>query len=92
MSDKVEVMKQAGQPGEPGGAEQGASAGARSAAMRPKRLVHEEALRLVQQVFLLQNQEPPRVVVFAGIDHGQPDLSRCLRNAGSERAPAGMPP
>jgi polysaccharide biosynthesis transport protein len=30
----------------------------------------EEALRLVQQIFLLQAQEPPRVVVFAGIDHG----------------------
>ena len=31
---------------------------------------NEEALRLVQQVFLLQTQDPPRVVVFAGIDHG----------------------
>jgi receptor protein-tyrosine kinase len=30
----------------------------------------DEALRLVQQIFLLQTQEPPRVVVFAGIDHG----------------------
>lgn len=30
----------------------------------------DEALRLVQQIFLLQAQEPPRVVVFAGIDHG----------------------
>ena len=30
----------------------------------------EEARRLVQQIFLLQTQEPPRVVVFAGIDHG----------------------
>jgi Mrp family chromosome partitioning ATPase len=30
----------------------------------------EEALRLVQQVFLPQAQEPPRVVVFAGVDHG----------------------
>ncbi len=30
----------------------------------------EEALRLVQHVFLLQTQEPPRVVVFAGVDHG----------------------
>jgi protein-tyrosine kinase len=28
------------------------------------------ALRLVQQVFLLQTQEPPRMVVFCGIDHG----------------------
>jgi len=31
---------------------------------------NDESLRLVQQVFLLQTQEPPRVVVFAGIDHG----------------------
>lgn len=30
----------------------------------------EEALRLVQQIFLVQTQEPPRVVVFASIDHG----------------------
>lgn len=30
----------------------------------------EEALRLVQQIFLRQAAEPPRVVVFAGIDHG----------------------
>ena len=30
----------------------------------------EEALRLVQQIFLLQAHEPPRVVVFAGVDHG----------------------
>ncbi len=30
----------------------------------------EEALRLVQQIFALQAQEPPHVVVFAGIDHG----------------------
>lgn len=34
------------------------------------RWANDEALRLVQQVFLLQTQEPPRVVVFAGIDHG----------------------
>jgi Mrp family chromosome partitioning ATPase len=30
----------------------------------------EEAQRLVQQVFVLQAKEPPRVVTFAGIDHG----------------------
>ena len=33
-------------------------------------LASEEALRLVQRVFLLQAQEPPHMVVFAGIDHG----------------------
>lgn len=37
------------------------------------------ALRLVQQVFLLQTQAPPRVVVFAGIDHG----NGCSRMAAS---------
>ena len=30
----------------------------------------DEALRLVQQIFVLQAQQPPHVVVFAGIDHG----------------------
>lgn len=30
----------------------------------------DEALRLVQQIFFLQTREAPRVVVFAGIDHG----------------------
>jgi receptor protein-tyrosine kinase len=34
------------------------------------RWAKEEALRLVQQIFLLQTKEPPRVVVFAAIDHG----------------------
>jgi capsular exopolysaccharide synthesis family protein len=32
--------------------------------------VKDEALRLVQRVFLLQTQKPPQVVVLAGIDHG----------------------
>jgi Mrp family chromosome partitioning ATPase len=36
----------------------------------PSRWANDEALRLVQQVFLLQTQDPPRMVVFAGIDHG----------------------
>ncbi|MGO9338923.1 MAG: CpsD/CapB family tyrosine-protein kinase [Terracidiphilus sp.] len=34
------------------------------------RWANDEALRLVQQVFLLQSKEPPQVVAFAGIDHG----------------------
>ena len=34
------------------------------------RWAQEEALRLVQQVFLPQAQEPPRLTVFAGVDHG----------------------
>lgn len=36
----------------------------------PRQIVNDEALRLVQQVFLAQAEETPRVVVFAGIDHG----------------------
>jgi capsular exopolysaccharide synthesis family protein len=36
----------------------------------PRRWANDEALRLVQQIFLLQDKEPPRIVVFAGIDHG----------------------
>lgn len=37
----------------------------------------DEALRIVQQIFLLQAQEPPKVVVFAGIDHGNGCSSIC---------------
>jgi capsular exopolysaccharide synthesis family protein len=33
-------------------------------------IAREEALRLVQRVFLLQTQDPPHVVVFAAIDKG----------------------
>jgi Mrp family chromosome partitioning ATPase len=41
----------------------------------------EEVLRLVQRVFLLQAQEPPHVVVFAGIDHGSGCSRICMRAA-----------
>jgi capsular exopolysaccharide synthesis family protein len=34
------------------------------------RLAQEESLKLVQRVFLRQAEESPRMVVFAGIDHG----------------------
>jgi receptor protein-tyrosine kinase len=37
---------------------------------RQTRWANDEALRLVQQLFLLQSQQSPRIVVFAGIDHG----------------------
>ena len=54
----------------------------------------DEALRLVQQIFLLQTQEPPRVVVFAGIDHGN-GCSRicesCGRNVSNELTKASLP-
>jgi len=41
----------------------------------------EEALRLVQRVFLLQAQEPPHMVAFAGIDHGNGVSRVCVRAA-----------
>jgi Mrp family chromosome partitioning ATPase len=56
-----------------------------------KRWAGEEALRLVQQIFFLQAQEPPRVVVFAGIDHGNGCSQMCASVAeilaGSSRGP-----
>ncbi len=39
----------------------------------------DEAQRLVRQIFLLQTQEPPRIVVFAGMDHG----NGCSRISGA---------
>ena len=44
-------------------------------------LASEEALRLVQRVFLLQAQEPPHMVAFAGIDHGNGVSRICVRVA-----------
>jgi receptor protein-tyrosine kinase len=44
-------------------------------------LVGEEALRLVQRVFLLHAQEPPHMVAFAGIDHGSGCSRICVRVA-----------
>ena len=44
-------------------------------------LAGEEALRLVQRVFLLQAQEPPHMVVFAGIDHGNGCSRICVNVA-----------
>jgi capsular exopolysaccharide synthesis family protein len=44
-------------------------------------LAGEEALRLVQRVFLLQSQEPPHMVAFAGIDHGSGCSRICVRVA-----------
>jgi capsular exopolysaccharide synthesis family protein len=41
----------------------------------------EEVLRLVQRVFLLEAGETPRVVVFAGIDHGNGCSRICARAA-----------
>jgi capsular exopolysaccharide synthesis family protein len=44
-------------------------------------LAGEESLRLVQRVFLLQAQEPPHMVTFAGIDHGSGCSRICVRVA-----------
>jgi capsular exopolysaccharide synthesis family protein len=33
-------------------------------------VTREECLRLVQRIFLLQSEESPKLVVFAGVDHG----------------------
>ena len=48
-------------------------------------LAGEEALRLVQRVFLLQAQEPPHMVVFAGIDHGNGCSRICVQCGGDSR-------
>ena len=39
---------------------------------------HEEILRLVQRIFLLQTQKAPRAVLFAGIDQGIGCSQICL--------------
>ena len=44
-------------------------------------LAGEEALRLVQRVFLLQAQEPPHMVVFADVDHGNGCSRICVNVA-----------
>jgi receptor protein-tyrosine kinase len=44
-------------------------------------LAGEEILRLVQRVFLLQTEEPPRAVAFAGVDHGNGCSRICVRVA-----------
>jgi len=46
------------------------SFGGESKSNGQRRWADDEALRLVQQIFLIQAKEPPRVVVFAAIDHG----------------------
>jgi receptor protein-tyrosine kinase len=47
-----------------------ATSGDQTTGSDQSRWATDEALRLVQQLFLLQTQAPPRVVVFAGVDHG----------------------
>jgi protein-tyrosine kinase len=44
-------------------------------------LAREESFHLIQRVFFLQTQTPPRVVVFAGIDHGNGCSRICTQAA-----------
>jgi receptor protein-tyrosine kinase len=44
-------------------------------------LAGQESLRLVQRIFLLQSQPPARMVVFAGVDHGNGVSRLCARTA-----------
>jgi Mrp family chromosome partitioning ATPase len=50
-------------------------------ALNPDQLAFEESLRLVQQIFLLQSQASPRVVLFAGVDHGNGCSRICAQTA-----------
>ena len=44
-------------------------------------VTHEESLRLVQSIFLTAGQNPPRVVVFSGIDAGNGCSHVCAQAA-----------
>ena len=55
--------------------------GSATAALNLDELAQEETLKLVQRVFLLQAGEPPRTVIFAGIDHGNGCSRVCARVA-----------
>lgn len=46
-------------------------------------VAREESLRLVQRIFLLQAQNAPRIVVFAGINHGNGCSRICAHAAES---------
>jgi capsular exopolysaccharide synthesis family protein len=45
------------------------------------RLAHEESFQLIQRIFFLQTQTSPRVVVFAGVDHGNGCSRVCTQAA-----------
>jgi len=92
MSKNFELMQQAGKDQElrpirnaepaPAGYGNGGGNGHREAdGPDLDQLAGEEALRLVQRVFLLQAQEPPHMVAFAGIDHGNGVSRTCVRVA-----------
>jgi len=44
-----------------------------------EQIAFEESHRLIQHIFSAHNQEPPRVIVFAGIDHGNGCSRICVR-------------
>jgi capsular exopolysaccharide synthesis family protein len=93
MSKNYELMQQAGmqqefrparklEPATPVKAGNGSGNGHREAdTLDLDQLAGEEVLRLVQRVFLLQAQEPPHMVAFAGIDHGNGCSRICVRVA-----------
>jgi len=49
--------------------------------MTADQIAREESHRLVEHIFLAQTEEPPRVVVFAGIDHGNGCSRICAHTA-----------
>ena len=49
--------------------------------MTVNQIASEESHRLVEHVFLARTEEPPRVVVFAGIDHGNGCSRICAQTA-----------
>jgi capsular exopolysaccharide synthesis family protein len=42
-----------------------------------EQLIQNESLRLVQRIFMTQCERPPRVVIFAGVNHGEGCSSIC---------------
>lgn len=89
MSRNFELMQQAGRVREfPPMHEEEAWTGEREVKNRPAvkildfgQFAREESLRLVQRTFLLQTPDPPRAVVFAGIDHGNGCSQLCAQTA-----------
>jgi receptor protein-tyrosine kinase len=91
MSKNFELMQQAGkdqefrptrklEPTTPANFGNGSGSGHRETdGLDLDQIAGEEALRFVQRAFLLQAQEPPHMVVFAGIDHGSGCSGICVR-------------
>jgi Mrp family chromosome partitioning ATPase len=56
-------------------------AGRAAVRLTTDQIAREESHRMVHHIFMTQKQEPPRVVVFAGIDHGNGCSRICVRTA-----------